>query len=148
MKIKIIAVGCLKEPYYREGQKLFMREINKRVQIEVVEAPQEKSPESLSEALRNSVKQTEGRGVLRHIHSIDKVVALEIKGKPLDSSALRDMLDVACEGALTFVIGGSLGLGENVLKRADFKASFSSLTFPHQLMRIMLLEAISLALGV
>ena len=99
----------------------------------------------LPDALNNQIRETEGERLMKHIREQDYVIALAIDGKMLDSVELSQklgQLGVAGKSSIAFVIGGSLGLSDAVLKRADFKLSFSKMTFPHQLMQVILLEQI------
>ena len=105
----------------------------------------EKTPDKASDALNRQIKETEGNRLLSHIRDTDYVIALAIEGKMLDSVELSDLiarLGVQGKSSIAFVIGGSLGLSDAVLKRADYKLSFSRMTFPHQLMQMILLEQI------
>ena len=105
----------------------------------------EKTPDKASDALNRQIKETEGNRLLSHIRDTDYVIALAIEGKMLDSVELSDLiskLGVQGKSSIAFVIGGSLGLSDAVLKRANYKLSFSRMTFPHQLMQMILLEQI------
>lgn len=145
MKIKIIAVGKVKEKFYRQAIEEFTKRLSRYCKLELVEVPDEKTPDNASEAVENLIKEKEGDGILRHIRDGEYVCALAIDGEHPDSVALSKKINqLAIEGNsnLTFLIGGSLGLHPKVLKRADYKLSFSNMTFPHQLMRVILLEQI------
>lgn len=115
-------------------------------QLEITEVADEKTPEGASEAEETKIRTKEGERLLKHLESKDtKVVALCIDGKPLDSVELSEQINawmVQGFSHLVFVIGGSLGLSDEVVKRSDYKLSFSKMTFPHQLMRVILLEQI------
>lgn len=107
--------------------------------------PDEKTPDKASDGMNRQIKETEGNRLLSHIREQDYVIALAIEGKMLDSVELSDLiakLGVQGKSSIAFVIGGSLGLSDAVLKRADYKLSFSKMTFPHQLMQMILLEQI------
>lgn len=149
MKITIAAVGKLKEDYLKEACLFLSESISKHCEFEIVEIPDEKNDDSPSAAAVQAVKNKEGLLLLKRIKPAQFVIALEIDGTPLDSDGLKKML-LKCRnqnrGDVVFVIGGSLGLSDEVLRRADFRLSFSPMTFPHQLMRIILMEQISFAL--
>lgn len=145
MKITILAVGKIKEAFYREAVAEFQKRLRRYVKLEIIETADERTPEDAS-ALENSrIRELEGERLLKYIRTDTYVVALAIEGKMLDSAALSEkirMLGVGGVSHIVFVIGGSLGLSDAVLKRADLQLSFSKMTFPHQLMRVILLEQI------
>ncbi|MCX7883631.1 MAG: 23S rRNA (pseudouridine(1915)-N(3))-methyltransferase RlmH [Caloramator sp.] len=143
--IKIICVGKLKEKYLKEGIDEYLKRLSKYCNIEIIEVPDEKAPENLSEKQEEQIKIKEGQGILKYIKENMYVIALDIKGKMISSEDLvAFMEDLGVKGIsnAAFVIGGSLGLSKEVLQRADYKLSFSKMTFPHQLMRLILLEQI------
>lgn len=145
MRILIDCVGKVKERYLRDGMEEYLKRLGRYGKICVTEVADEKTPDKASDALELQIKQQEGQRLLRHIREDDYVIALAIDGKMLDSvelSAFMDELGVRGAGRIVFVIGGSLGLSREVLERADYKLSFSKMTFPHQLMRMILLEQI------
>lgn len=149
MIINILAVGNVKENYYRDKIGEYVAEIKKKIDIRLITVKDCPIPKGAGERINDKIKQQEGQDILSHIGGRDYVVALCIEGKALNegdfSSFVRLAEDKMCS-TLTFVIGGSLGLHENVIKRADFKLSFSPMTFPHQLMRVMLLERMKAAI--
>lgn len=145
MNIQIVTVGKLKEKYIKEAVGEYSKRLSKYCKLEMVEVPDEKAPENLSNAEAELIKNKEGQGILKHIRDDAYVISLEIMGRMLSSEGLADhMNSLALKGKsnITFVIGGSLGLSEQVSKRADFHLSFSLMTFPHQLMKVILLEQI------
>ncbi len=145
MNITIITVGKLKERYFKEAVEEYSTRLSKYCKLEIIEVPDEKAPENLSPAQELMVIQKEGQGILKHLKEDAYTIALAIKGKQLSSEELADFInDLGIKGRsnIAFIIGGSLGLSEEVLKRADFKLSFSPMTFPHQLMRVILLEQV------
>ena len=145
MNIKIIAVGKLKESYWRDAVSEYSKRLNAYCSLEIIEVKESRLPANPSAADEAAVKAAEGQDILRHINKEDYVITLEIKGKGLSSEQLAEKIEqLALEGksSLAFVIGGSLGLSPEVSKRADFKLSFSAMTFPHQMMRVVLLEQI------
>lgn len=145
MNVNIITVGKLKERYFREAVEEYSTRLSKYCKLNIEEVPDEKAPENLSPAQEQIVIQKEGQGILKHVKEDTYVIALAIEGKQLSSVSFAHFInDLGIKGRsnITFVIGGSLGLSDEVLKRADYKLSFSPMTFPHQLMRVILLEQI------
>lgn len=144
MKITIACVGRIKEKYFTDAIAEYMKRLSRYADVEITEVPDEKAPESLSEARKEQIKNIEGQRLLKAIRK-SYVVALAIDGKQTDSEGFADFIsESALRGIshITFVIGGSLGLSSEVLKAADYKLSFSKMTFPHQLMRVILAEQI------
>ncbi|MED3551801.1 23S rRNA (pseudouridine(1915)-N(3))-methyltransferase RlmH [Cytobacillus praedii] len=145
MNISIITVGKLKEKYLKQGIDEYLKRLSAYAKIEIIEVPDEKAPEELSETEMLQVKQKEGERILSKIHPDAHVIALAIEGKMKTSEELADGLDKLAtygKSKVTFVIGGSLGLSSEVLQRASEKLSFSKMTFPHQLMRLILVEQV------
>lgn len=145
MNIKIIAVGKLKENYLKEGIAEYLKRLKPYAKVEIIEVAEEKEPANASPADEIMIKGREGERILEKVKPGSYLIALAIDGKQLSSEELADKLDnLALEGKsdIAMVIGGSLGLSEEVLKKADFKLSFSKMTFPHQLMRLILMEQI------
>lgn len=145
MNITILCIGKLKERYWTDAVTEYSKRMSKYCSLTINELKEEKAPDNPSPAEESAVKEAEGRNILKQIKKDSFVIVLEIKGKELDSEALSEKIrTLGLEGRsdLTFVIGGSLGLSEEVLARADFRLSFSKMTFPHQMMRVILLEQI------
>ncbi|MSU02788.1 23S rRNA (pseudouridine(1915)-N(3))-methyltransferase RlmH [Tissierella pigra] len=145
MNIRVVAVGKIKEKYIQEGIKEFLKRLSRYCSMDIVEIEDEKAPENLSEKEMEIVKNKEGERILAKVPQNSFVISLEIKGKQLSSEELSKKIeDLMINGVndITFVIGGSLGLSNNVTTRSDFKLSFSNMTFPHQLMRLILLEQV------
>lgn len=145
MKITILAVGKIKERFYREAMEEFTKRLGRYCRLEIIEAADEKTPDGAGELLEKQIRDKEGERLARHLRDDAWVCALAIEGKMLDSIELSqkiEQLGVSGVSHIQFVIGGSLGLSDAVLRRADFKLSFSKMTFPHQLMRVILLEQI------
>ncbi len=143
MKITVIGVGRLKEKYWQAAIDEYSKRLSKYVKLDIIEVPDEKAPENLSAAEEEIVKKNEGERILKNIRDGAYVIALAINGKMLGSEELSEFLNermVRGAGHIVFVIGGSLGLSPEVLDRADYKLSFSKMTFPHQMMRVILLE--------
>lgn len=145
MNIAVITVGKLKEKYLREAVSEYSKRLSKYCHINILEVSDEKAPENMSQAEETAVKYREGQGILKYLKNDTYVIALDIQGKMLCSEAFAGYInDLGLKGKsnIAFVIGGSLGLSQEVLTRADYKLSFSPMTFPHQLMRVILLEQI------
>jgi 23S rRNA (pseudouridine1915-N3)-methyltransferase len=145
VNISIITVGKLKEKYLKSGIDEYLKRLSIYAKVEILEIPDEKAPEELSMAEMEQVKKKEGEKILAKLSQETYVVALAIDGKMKSSEELADTLDKLAtygKSKIAFVIGGSLGLSNEVLKRADEKLSFSKMTFPHQLMRLILLEQV------
>lgn len=145
MKICVCCVGKVKEGFLREGIAEYVKRLGRYCKLEFCEVPDERTPDGASTAVEMQIKAVEGGKLLRHVREDDYVIALAIEGRMLDSVELAhkmESLGIGGVGRIVFVIGGSLGLSHEVLERADFKLSFSKMTFPHQLMRMILLEQI------
>ena len=145
MKIKIIAVGKLKDKYLKQGIAEYEKRLGKYCKFEIIEVPDEKAPENLSELEMIQVKEKEGQKILAKISDNDYVFALAIQGKEITSEGFANQIDqLSTRGtsSFTFVIGGSLGLSDEVMKRSDAQISFGRLTYPHQLMRLILTEQV------
>lgn len=145
MKITLVTVGKIKEKFYRDAIEEYSKRLSRYCKLDIVEVADEKTPDHASDAENKKILSKEGERILAHIRDNTYVIVLAIQGKMLDSVELSkkmEQLAVSGEGDITFVIGGSLGLDESVYHRADYKLSFSPMTFPHQLMRVILLEQI------
>lgn len=143
--IRIAACGRVKEPWLREGIEEYVRRIRPYEKIEIVEVKDEKAPESNSEAENRSVIEEEGKRLLKLVRDTDYMILLDLAGNPVDSLALSrkiDQIHTAGKSAITFVIGGSLGVSNDLIRRADFRWKLSDHTFPHQLCRLLVLEQI------
>lgn len=145
MKISLITVGKIKEKYLKDAIAEYAKRLSRYCKLEIIELPDEKTPDNASEHEEDLIKNREGKRILKSIREGSYVIALAIDGKMLDSVELSNKIDgLGIQGVshISFVIGGSLGLSDDVLDRADYKLSFSRMTFPHQLMRVILLEQI------
>ena len=145
MKITVVAVGKIKERFFEDAVKEYEKRLGRYCKLEIVQVADEKTPDGAGEALERQIKEREGERILAQIKDGAYVIALAIEGKMLDSEELAKKLgQLAVSGVshLVFVIGGSLGLSGAVLERADYRLSFSKMTFPHQLMRLILLEQV------
>lgn len=145
MNIKIITVGKIKEKFMKAAIDEYAKRLSRYCKLEIIEVSDEKTPDNASEKEEEAIKEKEGAKVRSYIKDTDYVIALDLKGKQLTSEEFAEKIEtLGIEGksSIVFLIGGSLGISSETLKRADFKISFSKMTFPHQLFRIMLLEQI------
>lgn len=145
MKIKIITVGKIKEKYFVNAIKEYTKRLGAYCKLEEIEVSDEKCPENLSDKEMIQVKDKEADRILAKVKDGDYVIALAINGKQLTSEGLADKMNsLALSGKsdITFIIGGSLGLADKVTKRSNFDLSFSKMTFPHQLMKVVLVEQV------
>ena len=143
MNITILAVGKLKEKYWKDAIEEYSKRLSRYCTFRITEVKESLLRANPSEADEEAVKTAEGRELLSKIKSSDYVITLEIKGKALSSTELAERIEelgITGKSSVVFIIGGSLGLSEEVSRRADFKLSFSAMTFPHQMMRIILQE--------
>ena len=145
MKYTILCVGKIKEKFYTQAVEEYVKRLSRYGKTEIIEVADEKTPDQASEGTNRMIKEKEGERILAQIKDDAYVIALAIEGQMLDSEGLAEKMEkLAISGTshIVFVIGGSLGLSEKVMKRADYHLSFSRMTFPHQLMRVILLEQI------
>jgi len=145
MKITILCVGKIKEKYFTMAIEEYAKRLTRYCKLDIIEVADEKTPDDASEATEIQIKKIEGEKIIKNIKDGAYVIALAIEGDMLSSVQLANKMEhLATMGSshLIFVIGGSLGLSKEVLARADYKLSFSKMTFPHQMMRMVLLEQI------
>lgn len=145
MGITVISVGKIKEKYLTMAIDEYSKRLSKYCKLSFIQVQDEKTPDNVSETVNNKIKEIEGERILKNIKNSAYVIALAIEGKQLSSEQLASTLDnlaVTGKSDIVFVIGGSLGLSSQVLSRADYLLSFSKMTFPHQLMKVILLEQI------
>ncbi|MGY3750457.1 23S rRNA (pseudouridine(1915)-N(3))-methyltransferase RlmH [Vagococcus acidifermentans] len=145
MKIKLVTVGKLKEKYLKQGIAEYTKRLTRYAAVDIIEVPDEKAPENLSDAEMTRIKDIEGCKILAKLSDRDVVFVLAIDGKQLSSEEFSkeiEQLGIQGKSQIAFVIGGSLGLSDEVLKRSDAQLSFGRLTYPHQLMRLVLVEQI------
>lgn len=145
MQIQIIALGKLKEKYWTDGIAEYSKRLTPYAKLTITEVPEEKAPERMSEAEEQQVKQKEGERILAALKPDTYVIAMAIDGHMWTSEELADQIDrlgTYGRSHVTFLIGGSNGLSDDVLKRADSKLSFGRITFPHQLIRLVLVEQV------
>lgn len=144
-RIRLLCVGRIKEKFFRDAVSEYSKRLSRYCSLEITELADEKIPEGVSRAQEEQILKREGDRLLAAIRERDYVVALAIDGRMMDSLQLAEHLDqlsLGGQSSITLVIGASLGLSEELLARADEKLSFSPLTFPHQLMRVIVLEQI------
>lgn len=145
MKISVICVGKVKEKYFRDAIAEYEKRLSKYCKLEVIEVADEKTPDHASEVVEEQIKEKEAERILRYIKEDAYVYSLEILGEKPDSVAFArqiERLGIQGKSHIQFIIGGSLGLHQSVSKAADKAISFSDMTFPHQMMRVILLEQI------
>jgi 23S rRNA (pseudouridine1915-N3)-methyltransferase len=143
MKLNIIAVGKLKEKYLKDGIAEYSKRLSRFCDLNIIEVPDEQAPESLSTAQELQVKKKEAERIFKHIKEGCTLVVLDVRGDKFGSEEFAAKLQtffVSGSSHITFVIGGSLGLDEELVKAANLRFSLSDLTFPHQLVRLVLLE--------
>ena len=145
MKITLITVGKIKEKYLKDAIAEYSKRLSKYCKLEIIEVADEKTPDNASEAMEEIIRVKEAEKILKYVKKDAYVVTLEIQGKELSSEVFAEKIErLGIQGTshMIFIIGGSIGLGEGVLGKSDLALSFSKMTFPHQLMRVILLEQI------
>ncbi|OLS01476.1 23S rRNA (pseudouridine(1915)-N(3))-methyltransferase RlmH [Tissierella creatinophila] len=145
MNINIITVGKIKEKYIKEGINEFSKRLSRYGKLKIIEIDDEKAPENLSQKDMEKVMEKEGEKIISKIPQNSFIISLEIEGKSISSEMLSKKIEdimISGNNDITFIIGGSLGLSNEVKMMSNFKLSFSKMTFPHQLMRLILLEQI------
>lgn len=143
MKITLITVGKIKEKYLKDAVAEYAKRLQKYCKLEIIEVADEKTPERASETENIQIRRKEEQRILKYVKEGAYVITLEIRGNMLSSEEFADKLEnlgIQGKSHLIFVIGGSIGLGDEIRKRSDLPVSFSKMTFPHQLMRVILLE--------
>ena len=145
MKITLITVGKIKEKYLRDAIAEYSKRLSRYCKLEIIEVSDEKTPDHASDVVENTIRDKEAERIMKYLKEDTYVITLEINGKLLSSeelSAKINQLGIQGTSHIIFIIGGSIGLGKEVLARSDYALSFSKMTFPHQLMRVILLEQI------
>lgn len=145
MKITLITVGKIKEKYLRDAIAEYSKRLSRYCKLEIIEVTDEKTPDHASDVVENTIRNKEAERIMKYVKEDTYVITLEINGKLLSSeelSAKINQLGIQGTSHITFIIGGSIGLGKEVLARSNYALSFSRMTFPHQLMRVILLEQI------
>ena len=145
MKITLITVGKIKEKYLRDAIAEYSKRLSRYCKLEIIEVADEKTPDHARDVVENTIRDKEAERIMKYVKEDAYVITLEINGKLLSSeelSAKINQLGIQGTSHIIFIIGGSIGLGKEVLARSDYALSFSKMTFPHQLMRVILLEQI------
>ena len=145
MKITVLTVGKIKEKYLRDAIVEYTKRLSRYCKLEIIEVADEKTPDNASENAEEMIRQKEAERLLKYIREDAYLITLEIGGKQLTSEEFSEKIEkLGIQGTspIIFVIGGSIGIGKAVLEKSDYALSFSKMTFPHQLMRVILLEQI------
>ena len=145
MKITLITVVMIKEKYLKDAIAEYSKRLSRYCKLEIVEVADEKTPDNASDTVEDAIRDKEGERILKYIKEDAYVITLEIAGKMLTSEEMAEKIEkLGVQGTshIIFIIGGSIGLGREIIKRSDYALSFSKMTFPHQLMRVILLEQI------
>lgn len=145
MKINIIAVGKINKGYIRDGIRDFMKRLKPYSSVEIIEVVEEQAPDGIGEKQKNEIKDKEGERILKRLNKNTYIISLDMRGTPMSSEELSEHINelaLSGDSHITFIIGGSYGLSSNILRASNFIMSFSTMTFPHQLMRLILLEQI------
>lgn len=145
MRIRLVTVGKIKERYFEDAIAEYAKRLSRYCKLDIIQVADEKTPDGAGTALEKQIKEKEGQRILSNIKDGAYVIALAVEGKMLSSEEMASKLQkLGVDGVsqIVFVIGGSLGLSDEVMKRADYALSFSKMTFPHQLMRVVLLEQV------
>lgn len=145
MKITVITVGKIKEKYLKDAIAEYTKRLSKYCKLEIMEVADEQTPDNASEVVEDLIRSKEAERILKYVKEDAFVITLEIHGKQLSSEELADKMEkLGVQGTshIIFIIGGSIGLGQEVLEKSNFALSFSKMTFPHQLMRVILLEQV------
>ncbi|NPV42630.1 MAG: 23S rRNA (pseudouridine(1915)-N(3))-methyltransferase RlmH [Firmicutes bacterium] len=145
MKITIIAVGKIKKRYLKDGIKDYISRIEPYSSVNIIEVNDEQAPEGIGQKLLEEIKDREGERILKRLDTRSHIISLDVKGASMSSEEFADYIDkltISGKSHITFIIGGSVGLSRDILKTSNLVLSFSKMTFPHQLMRIILLEQI------
>ena len=145
MKVTVLSVGKIKEKYLKDGIEEYSKRLSKYCKLNIIEVADEKTPDQAGEAVEESIREKEGERLLKHLKEDAFVMTLEIQGNQITSEEMANKIEklgVTGTSDIIFVIGGSIGLSSSVLARSDFAMSFSKMTFPHQLMRLILLEQV------
>jgi len=151
MKFTFLTIGKIKEKWMRQGIEEYLKRLSPMAKVEILSPDEEKMPENPSPALKEKVMEKEGDKLLKYLKDEDFLILLDLKGKPVTSEGLADILQtkmVAGTSHFFFMIGGPYGNGENIRKRADLKISISAMTFTHQMVRLILAEQVYRAMKI
>lgn len=145
LHIDIVCVGKIKEHYLKDAISEYTKRLSKYCSLTIIELPDEQVPNNLNNTLAENIKQSESNNILSHIRKDSYIICLDLKGKQYTSEEFSKKLDniaLNCNSNITFIIGGTLGMSDNLKQKANELICFSKMTFPHQLIRIFLLEQI------
>lgn len=145
MKITVVCVGKVREKYLKDAIEEYIKRISRFCVVDIVEVTDYEIPDKTNESIEEKIKEKEGEEILKKIKAGSVTIALDIRGQMLDSCELAKKMDsyfLSGNSHISFIIGGSIGLGKNVLDKVNYRLSFSRMTFPHQLMRVILLEQV------
>ena len=144
LNINILCIGKIKEPYLKDAISEYSKRLSKYCKLDILELPDEKIPDKLNSSISDEIKNKESNNILNHIKKDSYIICLDLTGKELTSEEFsKDIEDLSMQtSTITFIIGGSLGMSPTLLKKAHQKICFSKMTFPHQLIRVFLLEQI------
>ena len=151
MKFTFLTIGKIKEKWMRQGIEEYLKRLSPMAKVEILSPDEEKMPENPSPALKEKVMEKEGDKLLKYLKDEDFLILLDLKGKPVTSEGLAEILQkkmVAGPSHFFFMIGGPYGNGENIRKRADLKISISAMTFTHQMARLILAEQVYRAMKI
>ena len=144
LNINIVCIGKIKEAYLKDAINEYSKRLSKYCKLTILELPDEKIPDKLNESLSNEIKNKESNAILNHIKKDSYIICLDLTGKELSSEDFsKNIENLSLQTrSITFIIGGSLGLSSDLLKKAHQKICFSKMSFPHQLIRVFLIEQI------
>jgi len=145
MKITLVTVGKIKEKYWKDAVAEYAKRLSRYCKLDILEVADEKTPDNSSQAHEESIKRKEGERILKLVKEDSYVVVLAVEGNKLTSEGLADKINwlgINGKSHIVFVIGGSLGVSDEIMNRADYALSFSDMTFPHQMMRVVILEQV------
>lgn len=151
MKFTFLTIGKIKEKWMRQGIDEYLKRLSPIAKVEILSPDEEKMPENPSPALKEKVMEKEGEKLLKYLKDEDFLILLDLKGKPVTSEGLADILRkkmVSGTSHFFFMIGGPYGNGENIRKRANLKISISAMTFTHQMARLILVEQVYRAMKI
>lgn len=144
LTITVVCVGKIKEKFFKDAIDEYSKRLSKYCKLDILELPDEKIPDKINDSIVNEVKEKECKNIINHLKNDSYIIALDLKGKEFSSEELSNKLEqISMQNSkITFIIGGSLGLTDKLLNMCDEKICFSKMTFPHQLIRIFLLEQV------
>ncbi len=144
LTINIVCIGKIKEKFFKEAIDEYSKRLSKYCKLNILELPDEKIPDKSNSSIENEIKTKECNNIINHIKKDSYIICLDLKGKEFSSEQFsKNIENISMQSSqITFIIGGSLGLTENLLNLSNQKICFSKMTFPHQLIRVFLLEQI------